>query len=172
MCIHIQIIFKQPCVPFFFANPCAYKSVTNSSEKNLLNTSIRESSRSKSMRASGRAMYHAREYTLLSSASINKCRSQRISNCMRLQMHVITYADYCDFMVVKSCHGTVDELIDYCQRIKPCGGGDNPEATRTALNEVARCVAIDLNRCPASKHVVILFTDAPPHSDMKTNGIE
>ena len=50
-----------------------------------------------------------------------------------------------------------DELVTFLGNLRPDGGGDVPEATKTALN-----YALDMNLVD-SKTIIILFADAPPH---------
>ena len=50
-----------------------------------------------------------------------------------------------------------DELLKFLGDLRPDGGGDTPEATKTALNR-----ALD-NHLIDSKTIVFLFADAPPH---------
>ncbi|CAF3714742.1 unnamed protein product [Rotaria socialis] len=49
------------------------------------------------------------------------------------------------------------KISEFLSTLKPDGGGDEPEATKTALNK-----ALDMNLVD-SKTIVFIYTDAPPH---------
>ena len=51
----------------------------------------------------------------------------------------------------------INELLTFLGGLRPDGGGDAPEATKTALNKTLDMHLVD------SKTIVFLYTDAPPH---------
>ncbi|CAF5054758.1 unnamed protein product, partial [Rotaria magnacalcarata] len=51
----------------------------------------------------------------------------------------------------------MNKISTFLADLQPIGGGDTPEATKTALNKV-----LDMNLVDSNK-IVLLYTDAPPH---------
>jgi hypothetical protein len=80
---------------------------------------------------------------------------------------LLYYRDYCDTDVVE-WHGWLDlsskdktnqpNLLSKAQNVEATGGGDWPEATKTALAKV-----YEVSR-PDATTMVLLYTDAPPHT--------
>ena len=50
-----------------------------------------------------------------------------------------------------------NELSTFLESLRPAGGGDAPEATKTALNQALKMGLVN------SKTLIFLFADAPPH---------
>eukprot|EP00762_Andalucia_godoyi_P003270 ANDGO_06550.mRNA.1 Putative ariadne-like RING finger protein R811 len=50
-------------------------------------------------------------------------------------------------------------ILDFVSTLHPAGGGDGPEATKTALTEI-----LNIPEMLTSETVVFLMTDAPPHT--------
>ncbi|OQR88309.1 vWFA domain-containing protein [Achlya hypogyna] len=80
----------------------------------------------------------------------------------RLKVHMVAYKDYCDgaevLTYVSQRTHTNAEMLQFVRNLTPRGGGDFPEAVKTALNHVLATIAshnVDA--------IVLLFTDAPPH---------
>ncbi|KAE8449167.1 hypothetical protein EG329_008551 [Mollisiaceae sp. DMI_Dod_QoI] len=80
---------------------------------------------------------------------------------------LLAYRDYCDKELLDwsgwltpsaISNEPVVDLVEKAKKLYPSGGGDGPEATKTGL---AR--AYELMRGDATT-VILLFTDAPPHS--------
>ncbi|EQC26260.1 hypothetical protein SDRG_15921 [Saprolegnia diclina VS20] len=78
----------------------------------------------------------------------------------RLTLHIVSYKDYCDGNdVVTYCSQrthTNHDMITFVSKLQASGGGDHPEAVKTALNQVCAMRT-------AGTAVVLLYTDAPPH---------
>ncbi|CAF2657641.1 unnamed protein product [Rotaria sp. Silwood2] len=89
-------------------------------------------------------------------ASIMKLTTQTKS-----EIGILWYRDYdqpVDKVIDFSGYTTdMNKLSTFLGDLKPAGGGDHPEATKTALNK-----ALDMNLVD-SNTVVFLYTDAPPH---------
>ncbi|OQS00092.1 ariadne-like ring finger protein [Thraustotheca clavata] len=85
----------------------------------------------------------------------------------RLKVHIVSYKDYCDGdEVISYCsqrtHSNHD-IIQFVSHLRPSGGGDFPEAVKTALNYVLASIhEIKLKNIHA-KSLVLVYTDAPPH---------
>ncbi|KDO31875.1 hypothetical protein SPRG_19466 [Saprolegnia parasitica CBS 223.65] len=81
----------------------------------------------------------------------------------RLKLHVVSYKDYCDGVNVVTSIGqrthSNDEIKTFAAKLRPSGGGDYPEAVKTALNAVVATI----DAVQATDAVVFLYTDAPPH---------
>eukprot|EP01060_Flectonema_neradi_P008379 TRINITY_DN159_c13_g1_i1.p1 TRINITY_DN159_c13_g1~~TRINITY_DN159_c13_g1_i1.p1 ORF type:complete len:1144 (+),score=207.08 TRINITY_DN159_c13_g1_i1:55-3432(+) len=76
------------------------------------------------------------------------------------QLDLIAYKDYCDGpKLLTHCYGTESEAMIFAKALRPNGGGDNPEAVKTALNEAYTRIA----ESPATPTVLFHYTDAPPH---------
>ncbi|KDO31876.1 hypothetical protein SPRG_03092 [Saprolegnia parasitica CBS 223.65] len=78
----------------------------------------------------------------------------------RLCVHLVSYKDYCDGSdVVTYCSQrthTNRSMSAFVSQLQASGGGDHPEAVKTALHQVAAMRT-------AATAVVLLYTDAPPH---------
>lgn len=81
-------------------------------------------------------------------------------NCLKVS--IFSYKDYCDSpMPVWSCiHGTFDELTNFVSSLTASGGGDTPEATKTAMWQVINLLRFTGN---GPSTLVVWMTDAPPH---------
>eukprot|EP01060_Flectonema_neradi_P018255 TRINITY_DN25050_c0_g1_i1.p1 TRINITY_DN25050_c0_g1~~TRINITY_DN25050_c0_g1_i1.p1 ORF type:complete len:535 (+),score=87.57 TRINITY_DN25050_c0_g1_i1:36-1607(+) len=79
----------------------------------------------------------------------------------KAKVEAISYADYGDDNTLCTCYGSQDEVTEFGRGLRPAGGGDGPEAVKTALNEVCRHIEEDGSDTPT---VVLLYTDAEPHS--------
>ncbi|AGC01590.1 vWFA domain-containing protein [Acanthamoeba polyphaga moumouvirus] len=79
------------------------------------------------------------------------------------RVRITMYRDYCDNIVVESSNWVVkiEDLIPFINKLHADGGGDIPEAAKTAANHVLDCVE--------NNTIVIWYTDAPPHHE-STNG--
>ncbi|KAL2116102.1 hypothetical protein VTJ04DRAFT_10357 [Mycothermus thermophilus] len=54
-----------------------------------------------------------------------------------------------------------EELLDFVSSLRPTGGADWPEATRTGLARAHEVIR------PEAKTIILLFADAPPHSKVQ-----
>jgi hypothetical protein len=72
---------------------------------------------------------------------------------------MIVYNDYCDKVVTLSSgwQTEIDKLMSFIVSLRANGGGDAPEAAKTAANDLLNIVSKDSNT------VVVWYTDAPPH---------
>ncbi|KAI1309224.1 hypothetical protein F5Y03DRAFT_348866 [Xylaria venustula] len=82
---------------------------------------------------------------------------------------ILAYRDYCDPELIewsgwygKDGEADRDALIRFAKNLKATGGGDWPEATKTAL-----AYAYSIMRSEA-KTLALLYTDAPPHMAWNT----
>uniref|UniRef100_A0A6G6AAA4 VWFa domain-containing protein n=1 Tax=Borely moumouvirus TaxID=2712067 RepID=A0A6G6AAA4_9VIRU len=73
------------------------------------------------------------------------------------RVRIIMYRDYCDSVIVDSSKWVVkiEDLLPFITKLRADGGGDAPEAAKTAANHVLDCVE--------NNTVVVWYTDAPPH---------
>ena len=90
----------------------------------------------------------------------------RVANILfagKCQIHIVAYEDYCDGRnLLRGIHdGTHTDIKNFVSRLKPGGGGDWPEAVKTALNDVLKRIMIDQQEQTHS--IVFHYTDAPPH---------
>ncbi|RHZ40934.1 hypothetical protein DYB31_007216, partial [Aphanomyces astaci] len=86
----------------------------------------------------------------------------------RLMVHIVSYKDYCDanglLSTVSRRTSRNDAIVKFVDDLKPTGGGDFPEAVKTALNHVIMTVDdIRSTVSATSRALVFLYTDAPPH---------
>mmetsp|Transcript_28694 Transcript_28694/g.95261 ORF Transcript_28694/g.95261 Transcript_28694/m.95261 type:complete len:964 (+) Transcript_28694:65-2956(+) len=82
------------------------------------------------------------------------------------QVDLVAYEDYCDGeRLLRSCAGTRAELQEFAGKLKAGGGGDCPEAAKTALNHVAEKLREKNSKLASASHrnIVVHYTDAPPH---------
>ena len=79
-----------------------------------------------------------------------------ITNVVK-RVSITMYRDYCDKIVVKSSDWVtkIDDLMPFILDLKADGGGDIPEAAKTAANDV-------LDRAE-NNTIVVWYADAPPH---------
>ena len=84
----------------------------------------------------------------------------------RAQVDVIAYEDYCDGeRLCRFCYGGEAEATAFAQTLRAGGGGDYPEASKTALHEAVRRMGDGGGSGTAAPPPLILFyTDAPPHT--------
>lgn len=85
-------------------------------------------------------------------------RIVRILFSGNVHLHIISYKDYCDKEVIAECHDNAKMQEWVKEHLKPSGGGDSPEAIKTALNILYKQVASD-----PTNTIVFNYTDAPPH---------
>ena len=73
------------------------------------------------------------------------------------RISIISYKDYCDFNTIQTSgwHTEMEPVISYAKSLRASGGGDRPEAAKTAAK-----ILIDQCLKPT---IVIWYTDAPPH---------
>lgn len=79
---------------------------------------------------------------------------------------IVSYEDYCDGpRLLRSCQGSRAELQAFAAALKAGGGGDAPEAAKTAFNEVVRQLRAqnEEDQGASQRTIVIHYTDAPPH---------
>ena len=70
---------------------------------------------------------------------------------------MLAYKDYCDVGEITSWSGWNADLPEFVRTLQPTGGGDYPEAAKTAL--IRGLQAVDKE----SKTLILWFADAPPH---------
>jgi hypothetical protein len=75
------------------------------------------------------------------------------------RLGVIAYRDYSDPIVIEQSGWDHPDLLSFIERLTPLGGGDYPEAAKTALLE-ALLAADD---APNTETLVMWYADAPPH---------
>ncbi|RHY31393.1 hypothetical protein DYB32_003566 [Aphanomyces invadans] len=86
----------------------------------------------------------------------------------RVKLHVVSYKDYCDGKLVvthrsQRTHSN-KQILEFVADLVPHGGGDIPEAIKTALNFVHSTVnSIREASAMSTEALVLIFTDAPPH---------
>lgn len=84
---------------------------------------------------------------------------------------LLAYRDYCDRGLLE-WSGWLDqagatsgiqssELLSLAGRLEPIGGGDYPEALKTALAKAYEVMREDATT------LILLYTDAPPHSTLR-----
>lgn len=73
---------------------------------------------------------------------------------------IFWYRDYCDPKVTGFSGFTTNykSLYSFIDRLRPSGGGDPPEATKTALFEISKFLDDD--------SIIFFYTDAPPHTEL------
>ena len=74
---------------------------------------------------------------------------------------IMEYKDYCDPVVYNwsGWHSNAKQLVSFVNELKPDGGGDSPEAAKTAIFQVLKHI---------NKQTLMLwYTDAAPHSMVK-----
>ncbi|KDO31889.1 hypothetical protein SPRG_03105 [Saprolegnia parasitica CBS 223.65] len=85
----------------------------------------------------------------------------------RLKVHIVSFKDYCDGDMVLSSvsrrQGRNDAIVKFVDDLRPTGGGDWPEAVKTALNFVVATVDELRAQAASGSAIVFLYTDAPPH---------
>ncbi|KZV91550.1 hypothetical protein EXIGLDRAFT_648141 [Exidia glandulosa HHB12029] len=77
---------------------------------------------------------------------------------------VLAYRDYCDHNVIEWSGWDTEQndLLDFAARLTPSGGGDYPEAAKTAMIHAMQ----KADYTDESKETIVLFyTDASPHHD-------
>lgn len=78
-----------------------------------------------------------------------------------VRLRFLAYGDYDTPENVTCISGYDEDAFAVLQATHIFGGGDSPEASKTALNALLDTAAND----PCTANAVFLFTDAPPHSD-------
>jgi hypothetical protein len=73
------------------------------------------------------------------------------------RLGVLAYRDYSDSEVVTWSEWNTPDLPDFVRKLEPTGGGDFPEAAKTAL--IRALQAVDKE----SQTLILWYTDAPPH---------
>ncbi|KAL3777476.1 hypothetical protein ACHAW5_007450 [Stephanodiscus triporus] len=76
---------------------------------------------------------------------------------------VFAYGDYCDKEVTKwsGWKTNVKELMPFVEELNANGGGDTPEAAKTAIRDMIANITKDTK--------IIFYTDAPPHLDVPSH---
>jgi len=100
----------------------------------------------------------------------------------RARISVVSYKDYCEGVNVCTyapIGSSESELNSFINGLKPDGGGDLPEATKTGLHKILDMIK-EAGETKASDHgdtinshrsIVIHYTDAPPHCEQsKSSG--
>lgn len=79
------------------------------------------------------------------------------------RMGVFGYGDYCDPTVTmwSGWKQAAKDLVPFVSSLEPYGGGDVPEAAKTAAWELSKVIE--------KRTVVIWYTDAPPHTSFSTS---
>ncbi|KAF0694544.1 Aste57867_14584 [Aphanomyces stellatus] len=97
----------------------------------------------------------------------------------RVKLHVVSYKDYCDAKhgIITHCGQrthTNEELLAFAAKLGPIGGGDYPEAVKTALNFTLHQIDTirETSKPAESKSLVIIYTDAPPHHALTESDYE
>ncbi|KAF0694546.1 Aste57867_14586 [Aphanomyces stellatus] len=97
----------------------------------------------------------------------------------RVKLHVVSYKDYCDAKhgIITHCGQrthTNEELLAFAANLGPIGGGDYPEAVKTALNFTLHQIDTirETSKPAESKSLVIIYTDAPPHHALTESDYE
>lgn len=81
----------------------------------------------------------------------------------RAEVDVVAYKDYCDGAgLCTFCYSGEEEAMRFAAGLRATGGGDAPEAAKTALNEVVRRLRA-AKEAGEAKTLVLHYTDAPPH---------
>jgi len=89
-------------------------------------------------------------------------RMIRILFAGEVRLHIISFKDYCDRKIIEECHDndTIQQWV--VRHLRPSGGGDAPEAAKTALNVLFEYITRnDPKR--GRQSIVLVYTDAPPH---------
>ena len=77
---------------------------------------------------------------------------------------IVAYEDYSDGekKLLRKCVGkTREQTLQFARSLKAGGGGDVPEATKTALGAVLKIIRTSV--VPSNQSVVFHYTDAAPH---------
>lgn len=85
-------------------------------------------------------------------------------NCVDLvttaKWTIVKYEDYCDGQaLLKYTQGSFDDIRQFIGELRAGGGGDAPEACKTALSQVLNLT----DEKTDTKRLLFLLTDAPPH---------
>jgi hypothetical protein len=75
------------------------------------------------------------------------------------RVRMLVYYDYCDKKIIDKTEWQtrIEDLTPFIDSLTPTGGGDAPEAAKTAANEILEMIEVD------SSTMVIWYADAPPH---------
>eukprot|EP01084_Bolivina_argentea_P184166 317681_1 len=84
----------------------------------------------------------------------------------KTSLHCIQYKDYCSPPLIAQCHDNT-QLKEWIRiNLKASGGGDEPEAAKTALNELYEYIIAQNGGAKVTNDAITLvYTDAPPHHD-------
>ncbi|AUV58968.1 ariadne-like ring finger protein [Bandra megavirus] len=79
------------------------------------------------------------------------------------RVRITMYRDYCDSVIVKSSEWVtkIEDLMPFISNLRPDGGGDIPEAAKTAANDILESVT--------NNTIVVWYADAPPHHKSNCN---
>jgi len=80
----------------------------------------------------------------------------------RVRLHIIGYKDYCDNEIIAECHDNVKIQQWVRDNLRASGGGDAPEAAKTALNVLYEYIQSQ-DAAKGRQSLVFIYTDAPPH---------
>eukprot|EP00746_Dinoflagellata_sp_MGD_P161979 gnl/MRDRNA2_/MRDRNA2_89338_c0_seq1.p1 gnl/MRDRNA2_/MRDRNA2_89338_c0~~gnl/MRDRNA2_/MRDRNA2_89338_c0_seq1.p1 ORF type:complete len:1020 (-),score=179.88 gnl/MRDRNA2_/MRDRNA2_89338_c0_seq1:199-3189(-) len=89
------------------------------------------------------------------------------------QVDIVAYEDYCDGdRVLSACEGGQNDrktTKEFAAKLRAGGGGDHPEAVKTALNHIVEILRKhNADDAEASRRTVVIhYTDAPPHHRTK-----
>lgn len=75
------------------------------------------------------------------------------------RLGIIAYHDYCDNKVIKKSGWNSPKIREFLDALGPWGGGDWPEAAKSALIEALK----DADDSENTQTLVLWYTDAPPH---------
>lgn len=86
----------------------------------------------------------------------------RLTGCFQ-RVGILAYRDYCDEKLLEWSQWQEEpqQLLTFASNLRAVGGGDNPEAAKTALHRLLEVVT--------RPTLVLFYTDAPPHF-AKTSG--
>jgi len=80
----------------------------------------------------------------------------------KVRLHIIGYKDYCDSEIIAECHEN-DKIQQWVSsNLRASGGGDAPEAAKTALNVLYEYIQTQ-DAAKGRRSLVLVYTDAPPH---------
>ena len=92
------------------------------------------------------------------------CRMIKILFGGNARLHIISYKDYCDKKIIEECHSNYEIQTFVANKLRADGGGDAPEAAKTALNNLYQHI-VQKSKSAENKpeNIVFVYTDAPPH---------
>jgi len=89
-------------------------------------------------------------------------RMVRILFAGNVRLHIIGYKDYCDSEVIAECHDNASIPQWVAKNLRASGGGDAPEAAKTALNVLYEHI-VGHDAARGRNSFVFVYTDAAPH---------